>query len=156
MSYKGKFKPKNPQKYKGDPTNIIYRSLWELRVFRYCDLHPDIIEWQSEEIAIPYLNPTKINKNGTKKVSRYYPDVILKRRDKDGTIKKIMIEIKPKAQTKPPDLSKKNNTPSGRVSTRWRNAMKTYAINEAKWNAAREYCADRGWEFTIMTEDNIF
>ena len=68
MAYKGKFKPHNPFKYVGDPTNIIYRSLWELRFMRYLDSHPNVTQWASEEITIPYFSPVD------KKIHRYFPD----------------------------------------------------------------------------------
>ena len=54
MAYKGKYKPKYRSKYKGDPTKIIYRSLWERRFMVYCDENPNIIKWASEEVIIPY------------------------------------------------------------------------------------------------------
>lgn len=150
MSYKGRFKPTNPEKYKGDPTNIVYRSLWEFKFFRFVDLHPDVVWWQSEEISIPYLSPI----DG--KVHRYFPDVIVKKRVGPDKYETVMIEIKPQKQTKPPDISKKNNTPSGRISRRYINEVKTYGINEAKWIAARKYCEERGWKFEIMTERHLF
>lgn len=146
-SYKGRFRPNNPEKYKGDPTKIIYRSLWELKVMRRLDSHPDIVEWSSEEVAIPYLNPIK------SKTSRYYPDFIIKKKIAEGVYQKIMIEVKPKKQTNPPDP--KNKTPTGRVSRRYLNEAATYAINEAKWKAAEQYCKERNMIFTLMTEDHI-
>ena len=149
MAYSGKFKPTNPEKYKGDPSKITYRSLWELKVFRRCDVHPDIVEWQSEEVIVPYMNPVK------GKTSRYYPDIVLKKRISENKYETVMIEIKPKAQTKPPNIANKNKTPSGRVSRRYLNEAATYAINEAKWLAAQEYCRQRNWSFLIMTEDHI-
>src|SRR6056300_167335 len=101
MAYKGRFRPENPGKYKGDPTKIIYRSLWEFKFFRHVDKHPDVIWWQSEEVIVPYRSPI----DG--KSHRYFPDVIVHVRDKKTSVPKtIMIEIKPKAQTKPPDVSK--------------------------------------------------
>jgi hypothetical protein len=149
LAYKGRFRPNNPEKYKGDPTRITYRSLWELKVFRVCDEHPDIVEWSSEEVAIPYLNPVK------GKTSRYFPDLIIKKRITENKYQKIMIEIKPKKQTMPPDPARKNNTPTGRVSRRFLNEAATYAVNEAKWKAAQKYCAERGMVFQIMTEVEI-
>ena len=147
MAYKGRFKPKNPGKYKGDPTKIIYRSLWELKFFRYVDQHPHVIWWASEEFVVPYRSPID------NKVHRYFPDVVVKQIDpQTGKPKTTMIEIKPHAQTRPPDIRKKNNTPSGRVSRRYLNEVKTWGVNEAKWNAAQAYCLDRGWEWVIMTE----
>lgn len=149
MSYKGRFKPTNPEKYKGDPTKITYRSMWEFKFFRFVDLHPDVIWWQSEEIAIPYLSPID------NKMHRYFPDVILKKKTGPDKYETVMIEIKPQKQTTPPDISKRNNTPSGRISRRYVNEAKTYGINEAKWIAARKYCDQRGWKFEIMTEKHL-
>lgn len=149
-SYKGKFKPINPEKYKGDPTNIIYRSLWEAKFFRYVDKHPHVIWWASEELSIPYISPVD------NRTHRYFPDVIVNIfNEKENKIETIMIEIKPLKQTKPPDVSKKNATPSGRVSRRYLKEAATYSINTAKWEAAKEYCNDRGWKFAIYTEKEL-
>lgn len=149
MAYRGRFRPKRPEKYKGDPTNIIYRSSWELKLMRKFDEHPDIIEWQSEEVAIPYMNPVK------GKPSRYYPDFIIKKKVTEDKYQIIMIEVKPKKQTSAPDISGKYKTPTGRVSRRFINEAATYAVNEAKWKAAQRFCQERGWVFTIMTETEI-
>ena len=149
MAYKGRFKPANPDKYKGDPTKITYRSSWEFKFFRFVDQHPDVIWWQSEEIAIPYLSPID------NRVHRYFPDVILKKRVGPDQYETVMIEIKPKSQTMPPDISKRNKTPTGRISRRYLNEVKTYGINDAKWAAARKYCNERGWKFEIMTESHL-
>lgn len=142
-TYKGKFKPKNPEKYKGDPTNIIYRSLWERKCMVKFDESPNVIEWRSEEVAIPYLSPLD------NRVHRYFPDFIIKVVTKDGSKKVYMIEVKPKQQTKEP--KKKSRVTKGyiREVTEW-------GKNSAKWKAAEEYCLDRGWEFKILTEDDIF
>jgi hypothetical protein len=155
MAYKGRFRPKNPGKYKGDPSNIIYRSSWELKVFRRLDEHPDVIEWSSEEVSIPYVNPVRSMKAGERKISRYFPDIIVKKRMPNNEIVTMMIEIKPKSQTAPPDPAKRNATKSGRVSRRYLNEAATYSVNEAKWEAARRYCKERGMEFVIMTEEHI-
>lgn len=148
-TYKGRFRPKNPEKYKGDPTKIVYRSAWECKFFRYVDQHPDVIWWASEEFVVPYLSPI----DG--RMHRYFPDVVVRKKTPQGTIETVMIEIKPKAQTRPPDPRNKNATKSGRVSRRYLNEVKTYGINEAKWKAAERYCAERGWRFQIMHEDHL-
>ena len=70
MSNKGRFKPKNPQKYKGDPNNIIYRSTWEVKVMNYLDENPSVIWWGSEELPIPYYNP--IDKKKASLFSRFH------------------------------------------------------------------------------------
>lgn len=155
MAYSGRFRPKNPQKYKGDPTNIRWRSTWELMVFRRCDEHPDVIWWQSEELAIPYMKPLPSKKGKSRKMSRYFPDLIVHKHIGDGKTETVMIEIKPKKQTMPPNANKKHNTPTGRVSRRYLNEVATYAVNEAKWEAAQRYCRERGWRWQILTEDHI-
>jgi hypothetical protein len=149
MAYNGRFRPTNPEKYRGDVTKIQWRSSWELKFFRYVDRHPDVIWWQSEELAIPYISPI----DG--KVHRYFPDVILKKRMGPDKYAILMIEIKPDKQTRGPDISKKNATPSGRISRRYLNEVKTFGINDAKWRAARKYCEERGWHFEIMTEKSL-
>jgi hypothetical protein len=150
VAYKGKFKPVNPEKYRGDPGNVVYRSSYEFKFFRVLDMHPDVEWWQSEEFSIPYVSPI----DG--KVHRYFPDVLVsyrKQNSNESTI--VLIEIKPNSQTKTPDISKKNNTPSGRVSRRYLNEVKTYGINTAKWEAAKKYCDERGWQWRIMTEKEL-
>lgn len=138
MSYKGYFKPKNPKKYKGDPTNIIYRSLWEYKLMSYLDGHPGILLWSSEEFAIPYISPV----DG--KVHRYFPDFWIKKLD--NTI--MVVEIKPNKQTKPPKPTKK-------ITKSYLNEVKTWGINSAKWKAAKSFCQDRNWNFVIMDEFNL-
>ena len=96
MSYKGKYYPSFPRKYKGDPTNIIYRSLWERKFMVYCDKNQNILEWASEEIAIPYRSPID------NRVHRYFPDFYMKVKETNGKIKNYVIEVKPAKQTKPP------------------------------------------------------
>lgn len=150
MAYNGRFRPKNPEKYKGDPSNIIYRSLWELKFFKWCDEHPDTIWWQSEELVVPYTSPID------NRIHRYFPDVVVKMKNRQGDdTKTIMVEIKPHKQTLPPDVKKKNSTPTGRVSRRYLNEVKTWGVNDAKWKAAKQFCAQRGWEFVVMTEREL-
>lgn len=138
--HQGKFHPQNPEKYKGDCKNIIYRSSWELKFMRYCDRNENILEWGSEEFYIPYYDPT------TRKVRKYFPDFIMKVKESNGSIKKYIIEIKPKNQTIPPI-----KTPKKRNKTFITEAL-TYEKNIAKWKAAKEFCDDRMIEFKIITE----
>ena len=142
MSYKGKYKPSHPEKYKGDPTNIIYRSLWERKFCVYCDTNERILEWQSEEMCIGYRSPI----DG--KVHRYFPDFLIKVKESTGAIKKYMIEIKPKKQTAPPQKPQ-------RQTKRYISEVYEYAKNQAKWEAAREWCIDRGYEFKLITENEL-
>jgi hypothetical protein len=142
MSYKGKYKPTYPQKYKGDPTNICYRSLWERKFMKYCDLNQNVLEWGSEEIALPYRSPL----DG--KIHRYFPDFYVKVKESNGKIKKYIIEIKPKKQTIEPIPQKRKTKGYIFEVTEW-------AKNQEKWKAAKEFCEDRNWEFKIFTEDEL-
>jgi hypothetical protein len=141
-TYKGKFSPKNPQKYKGDPTNIVYRSLWELKVMKYLDGNSNILEWSSEELAIPYVCPTD------NRWHRYFPDFIVKARKPDGSIQTMILEVKPKAQTIEPKVQ-------NRRTRKYLTEVMTWGKNSAKWAAAREYCEDRGWKFQLITESQL-
>ena len=142
-SLKSKYKPSNPEKYKGNPNNIICRSSWERKFCVWCDTNPSIIEWGSEEFWIPYKSPVD------NRVHKYFPDFFIKVKDTNGNIKSYVIEVKPKRQTKPPETNPKRKTKT------WINEVKTYAVNEAKWKAAKEFCADRLLEFKIITEDEL-
>jgi hypothetical protein len=142
MAYKGKYRPSNSAKYKGDPTNIVYRSLWERKFMVYCDKNDNILEWGSEEIALPYRSPI----DG--RVHRYFPDFYIKVKESNGEVKKYLIEIKPKKQTVEPKIPKKKT--KGYIYE-----VVEYAKNQAKWKAAQEFCKDRLWEFKILTEDEL-
>ena len=142
MSYSVKFKPKNYKKYKGDPTKIYYRSLWERRFMVYCDNNPNIVEWGSEEIIIPYKSPVD------KRVHRYFPDFYIKYVNSKGQAIREIIEVKPKSQCKPPPVPK-------RQTRKFKQKVLTYIINQAKFKAAEEFCKDRKMGFRILTEDHL-
>jgi len=138
----GKYSPKFPEKYKGNPCEIYYRSSWERKFCVYCDTNENIIEWQSEEKAIPYRSPL----DG--KIHRYFPDFLIKVKESNGNIKKYMIEIKPSKQTVPPIKPQ-------RQTKRYISEVYEYAKNQSKWEAAKEWCADRGYEFKVITENEL-
>jgi len=142
MSYKGKYQPSYPKKYKGDPTNIIYRSLWERKFMVYCDNNQNILEWGSEEIVVPYRSPLD------NRYHRYFPDFYIKVKESSGKIKKMIIEIKPQKQCVEPKVQK-------RKTKAYIYEVVEYAKNQAKWNAAKEWCLDRGYEFKVLTENEL-
>jgi hypothetical protein len=142
MAYKGKFIPTNTKKYRGNPTNIIYRSLWERKFMVYCDLNENILEWGSEEIIIPYRSPLD------SRVHRYFPDFYIKVLEKNGSVKRYIIEIKPKRQCQEPKVQSKK-------TKKYIYEVTEYAKNQAKWEAATDYCADRRWQFKVLTEDDL-
>ncbi len=142
MSYKGRYQPNNPLKYKGNFRNIIYRSLWELKFMKYCDSNQNILEWGSEEFCLPYRSPLD------NKVHRYFPDFYIKVKESTGKIKKYIIEVKPQRQCIEPKPQKKK-------TRTYIYEVREYAKNQAKWKAAEEYCLDRGYEFKILTEKEL-
>jgi hypothetical protein len=137
-SYKGIYRPSNPKKYVGDSKRIVYRSLLERRFMLYCDRTEDITNWASEEISIPYISPID------KKLHRYYPDFIVK----TSKGKKYIIEIKPYKQTSQPKAPK-------RKTKAYLREQLEYIKNTAKWQAAKAFCEDKGFEFKIMTEKEL-
>lgn len=142
MSYKGKYKPKFPEKYKGNPTNIIYRSLWERNFMKYCDFNENVIEWSSEEFCLPYRSPI----DG--KIHRYFPDFLVKIKENSGEVKRYLVEIKPLKQTIEPEVKKRKT--KGYIYE-----VMEYSKNQAKWKAAKEFCEDRQWIFKIITEKEL-
>jgi len=139
----GFFKPLNPKKYIGDPTNIVFRSGWEKRVMEWLDTNINVIRWGSEEVIIPYVSPID------NKVHRYYTDFYVEAVGRDGETRKMLLEVKPKAQTQEP---KKQS----RKTKRYITEVMTYGVNQAKWKAAEDFCRSRGWEFRLITETELF
>ena len=141
-SKKSLYKPSFPKKYQGDVRNIVCRSTWERKFCQYCDINESIFEWGSEEFWIPYKSPVD------NRTHRYFPDFIIKVKESTGQIKTYVIEVKPRKQTKAP--RKKKN-----VTKAYLHECKTYAINQAKWSAANEWCKDSKIEFKIITEKEL-
>ena len=138
----GIYRPFHPEKYRGDPSNIVYRSLWELRVMMYLDKNANVLSWGSEEIVIPYFDPT------TMKNRRYFPDFFAEVKGPDNIVRHIIMEIKPFKETIPPTTRK-------RQTKRYIMEMATYAVNDAKFEAARKFCDLKGWEFKVITEKEL-
>jgi len=141
-TYRGKYKIKNPQKYRGDITNIIYRSSWELKLMNWCDNTKAVREWGSEIAVIPYISPVD------NKVHRYFVDFYIKIEDKQGNIKKYLIEVKPKKFTEEPKKPQ-------RITKKFIEEVYTYGINQAKWKAAEDFCHKRGYKFLVLTEKEL-
>ena len=144
MAYSGKYIPSNPKKYRGNYNQIIYRSLWERKLMVYCDNNEKVLEWGSEEVVIPYVSPWD------NRIHRYFSDFYMKVRQANGSIKKFIIEVKPKSQTMPPLVKR-----GGKPTKKYLREVRTWGVNEAKWKSADAFCKDRGWDFKIMTEDNL-
>ena len=131
-TYQGKYKVKHRSKYRGDPDNIIYRSMWERHCFKWCDNNPSIKTWASEEVVVPYFYEVD------KKYHRYFVDLTIR----TNTGRTLLVEIKPSSQTQPPKRKKLNEA-------------LTYMKNTSKWKYAQKFCDDRGYEFQIWTEKEL-
>lgn len=142
MYHKRKFTPLNPQKYTGDPTNIIMRSSWETKFALWCDQNPAVIKWNSEETIVPYVCPTD------NKWHRYFIDFRIQLKDRSGTLKTYLVEIKPEKYTVPP-------VQPSRKTKRFLIEAASYVKNQAKWKAANQFAKDRGWEFIVLTERHL-
>jgi hypothetical protein len=139
----GIYKPINSQKYRGNDFPRFLSS-WELKLFRWCDMNDNVVEWNSEGIAIQYANPV------TEKTSVYFPDVLIKMKV-NGELKKFLVEVKPYRQTIDPktiDHGKKK-----KKTIIYENL--NYIKNQAKWAAAKKWCSQYGYEFTILTEKEL-
>ena len=141
--YQGKYTLNHPEKYKGNSSNIVFRSSWEYKAFGFCDNNPSIAYWNSEETVIPYVSPL----DG--RVHRYFMDLKVWIRAPDGSFKITLIEIKPYAETIEP-LKKQ-----GKKKETLLREYATWNVNEAKWAAARALCAKEGWNFIIWTEKEL-
>ncbi len=139
----GYFRPRHPKKYKGNVNNIRFLSSYEKSFFEFLDNNPSVLLWASEEISIPYIKPT------TGRVHKYYPDIWVKYKNKDGIIIQDLIEIKPEKQTKPPKTVGKSK------KTQIYEAI-TWAINKSKWKSAKLFCIKYNMNWKIITEKDIF
>lgn len=140
-SYKGKYVPKNPHKYAGDHNNIIYRSLWERKFMVFCDENANVLKWGSEELVIPYFSPLD------NEYHRYYPDFVVRVRNKNNEVKTYIVEIKPENQCKKPKPKKNKKT--------YIQEMNQWIINNKKWEAAEKFANKLQWEFKILTEKTL-
>lgn len=139
--YKGRFIPKNRSKYLGNASNIIYRSSYELKFMNWCDLNESVLGWVSEEIAIPYRNPLD------RRNHRYFVDFYAEIKQKDGQIKKYLIEVKPKRFTEEPKPRRKTK--------KYLEEVAAWGVNNAKWDSAKKFCKKQNMEFMIITEQDL-
>lgn len=139
-----KYKIKHPEKFIGDPNELIFKSSWEERAFQMCDNNPHIIRWGYEIIPIWYLKPLP---TGNYRKTFYLPDLYVEYYDKDHNFVREIVEIKPLKQTR---------ASRARKSTTKLQENYTYAVNTAKWEAAKCWCENNGIKFSIVTENSIF
>ena len=138
--HNGIYIPKNPDKYIGDVTNIIYRSSWEKIVCKWFDMNPSIVCWNSESLVIPYFYTVD------QKIHKYHIDFMAKIKSRDGTLKTYVVEIKPAKEMLPPNTKNKK---------RLLMETQTYIKNQCKWQAAKIFCEDKGITFLVLNEYDL-
>jgi hypothetical protein len=141
--YIGNFIPRNPKKYHGDSSRIIFRSLWERRCMVMWDEDDRVVQWSSEELIVPYRSP----KDGL--IHRYFPDFIVVFQMPDGTQKVKMVEVKPAKKLIQP-------VPNKKVTQKFLKELLEFETIQCKGRAAQAFCADRGWEYVFITENDLF
>lgn len=124
----------------------IFRSSYEKRFFYWLDTNVNIKVWGSEIIKVPYIFMIDNRKHN------YYTDVYCEVLDKQGKIKKYLIEIKPSSQTVVPKKPKINNRKAMR---NYMYEMKRYIQNKNKWKAATAFANAHNMEFKIITEKDL-
>ena len=144
----GLYDPINPDKYIGDIHNIIFRSSWEYRFCKYCDLNESILKWSSEPLKIPYYNPLD------RKEHEYNVDFYIKVLEVNGTTQEWIIEVKPEKQTQKPILEGKNITEEKLKS--YNRNMQIWITNQSKFKGARAWAKTRGFKFGVVGEDFLF
>lgn len=134
--YQGKYFPDHPEKYAGDPEKIIYRSSWERRMMQWMDRSPNVVQWASEEVIVPYVSPV----DG--QIHRYFIDFAFVTQKN----KKFLVEVKP---------SQFCQLPKKRNSKQYLKEVEMYAVNQAKWKSARQFAKKHGMEFVVITEKEL-
>lgn len=112
----------------------------------WLDQNPNVVKWASESIMIPYVIE---GETGRKTPHRYFPDFLIEILDKTGSKRVLLVEVKPKKETRPPVQGKRK-----KKSTLLQEQL-TYVKNQAKWEAAERWCKRHGAEFAVWTEDHL-
>lgn len=139
----GFYNVQRPEKYVGDVNNVVFRSSWERKMFIWCENNPSVLKWGSEIAPIVYWSEVD------QKQRRYFPDIWLIMKDRDGGKQKVIVEIKPHKETIPPPKPK-NNGP--KTKAKYLNEAIKYQRNTDKWKAAEAFAKKYGMKFVIMDE----
>lgn len=136
----GYFYPKNPDKYRGDLTKIIYRSSWEHAFLRFCDNTPAVLQYEIEPFPIAYRHPI------TRRVHKYFVDFYVQFKNGD-TVKNWLVEIKPLRHTMKPTIPKRKTEKSKK---NYKSAYERWQVNISKFKAADEFAHLNELEFDVV------
>lgn len=140
---KGYYKPRHPEKYKGNIERIVFRSSWEMDFCKFLDNNQRVLEWASEPFSVPYIKPT----DG--RIHKYFPDFWVKYLNEEGKVLQEVIEIKPLKQQMAPVFTGKSKKQQLYEAITW-------SINQAKWKAAEEFCNKYGMKFRKLSENQQY
>jgi len=152
----GLYIPKNKDKVikLNSKGGLFYRSGLEQKMMVYFDNNDNIINWGAEHLRIPYTKTEWVNESQEFKTTdhSYYPDFYYELKRSDGTISKVVAEVKPESETIEPKIS---SNPTSKQLKNFEYSLKMYNKNLSKWTYMIEYCERKGFEFIIITEKNL-
>jgi len=144
--HQGRYQITRPEKYVGDPNNVVFRSGWERLFMLRCEKDPNILKWASEETIVPYYSTVH------RKWRRYFVDFIVLIRKDDGSTEKLLVEVKPNKKASPPKQPKRMTK---KAKGRLIEETMEYQVNQDKWEAAREWAKKHGMRFVVMDEYSL-
>jgi hypothetical protein len=152
----GLFIPKNKEKLikANSKGGVYYRSSLEHKMMIYLDNNENIKFWSSEYIKIPYEKTEYVNEKETWETTKhtYYPDFYYELVRSDGSIAKVVAEVKHSSETKEPKIP---HNPTAKQLKNFEYALKMWNKNLSKWKYMIEWCERKGFEFIIITEERL-
>jgi hypothetical protein len=133
---------------------LYYRSSLEHKMMIWLDSNESVKIWGAEWLKIPY-EKTEWNNSlqGLQTTQHnYYPDFYYELLRKDGSISKVVAEVKPKSETEEPKLT---HNPTAKQLKNFEYALKMWNKNLSKWKYMIEYCERKGFDFIIITEEML-
>lgn len=120
----------------------------------YLDNNENIKSWSSENIKIPYEKTEWNNKTSdmTTTTHTYYPDFYYELHKSDGSISKVIAEVKPLSETLEPKLPA---NPTAKQLKNVEYALKMWNKNLSKWEYMIKWCERKGFKFIIITEKDL-
>jgi hypothetical protein len=152
----GLFVPKNKEKLikANSQGGVYYRSGLEHKMMIYLDNNENIRSWSSEYIKIPYEKTEYVNETQMWETTKhtYYPDFYYELVRSDGSVTKVVAEVKPSTETREPKIPQ---NPTAKQLKNFEYALKMWNKNLSKWKYMIEWCERKGFEFIIITEERL-
>lgn len=157
----GNFIPKNTDKVLKLNTKggVYFRSSWEKKIMTWLDNNNTIIKWGAECLRIPY-QMTHFDNGDTKiKEHSYFPDFYYEMRLQDGSLKQVVVEVKPMKEYKMVQslIEERLSVPESGLKKlkNFEYDLKMAYKNKNKWETMSLWCDKKGYHFIIITEDHL-